>query len=168
MYETQKAYAQTKHGRIVRAAAQRRFYIKDRQNRLIEARVYQQRPEVKARRRERYKERRTEGWKPKILQNAQYRKIQGEKTRLRLKLAIIRAYGGKCACCGEKRDPFLTLEHIYRNGAEHRKKLRTGDYRGNVYMDLKRRGFPQEGYAILCWNCNCATSFGKTCPHKLN
>lgn len=80
----------------------------------------------------------------------------------KIRLEVINAYGGKCACCGENRIPFLTLEHTNRDGAEHRRRCP-----GRVYYDLKKRGFPTEGYALLCWNCNCATKNGDVCPHKL-
>lgn len=35
----------------------------------------------------------------------------------------------------------------------------------HVYADLRRRGWPQEGYRLLCWNCNAMTRYGRTCPH---
>ena len=91
-------------------------------------------------------------------------KFSGDLSRLRLKQQLVRAYGGRCLCCGENRLQFLTLEHVNHNGSVHR-KLFPG---GRVYYDLKRRGFPQEGYTILCWNCNCATKYGKVCPHKMS
>jgi hypothetical protein len=84
------------------------------------------------------------------------------RTRKRLRDQLVEAYGGKCACsgCPETNQAFLTLEHVNRDGGEHRKKVGS-----HVYADLRRRGFPQEGYTLLCWNCNAMTRFGKTCPH---
>jgi hypothetical protein len=35
----------------------------------------------------------------------------------------------------------------------------------HAYADLRRRGWPQDGYTLLCWNCNAMTRGGKTCPH---
>lgn len=75
---------------------------------------------------------------------------------------LVAAYGGKCSCpaCPEGNPAFLTLEHVNRDGGEHRKRVGS-----HVYADLRRRGFPQEGYTLLCWNCNAMTRYGKTCPH---
>jgi hypothetical protein len=36
----------------------------------------------------------------------------------------------------------------------------------HTYADLRRRRWPQEGYRLLCWNCNSMTRFGRTCPHE--
>lgn len=76
---------------------------------------------------------------------------------------MLEAYGGKCACpkCPETNPAFLTLEHINGDGAAHRKAVG----RGHTIADLRRRGWPKDGYTLLCWNCNCATRGGKTCPH---
>ena len=76
---------------------------------------------------------------------------------------MLEAYGGKCACprCPETNPAFLTLEHINGDGAAHRKAVG----RGHAYADLRRRGWPKEGYTLLCMNCNFATRGGKTCPH---
>jgi hypothetical protein len=34
-------------------------------------------------------------------------------------------------------------------------------------LELKRQNWPQDGYRVLCMNCNWATSRGRTCPHEL-
>lgn len=77
-------------------------------------------------------------------------------------------YGGKCACCGERDIAFLTLDHVNRDGAKHRKGLGLGAGRSStleVYRDIKRRGWPKDSYRILCMNCNWATRSGAPCPH---
>lgn len=91
----------------------------------------------------------------------QSREIQG-RTRKRLRDELIVAYGSKCACpkCPETNTAFLTLEHVNRTGKAHRKEVGR-----HAYADLRRRGWPQEGYTLLCWNCNALTRFGKICPH---
>jgi len=72
------------------------------------------------------------------------------------------AYGSVCACCSEEERIFLTLDHELRNGGEHR-RLHKG---GNVLYDLRNREWPQdEGYRILCMNCNFAMRWGRKCPH---
>lgn len=80
------------------------------------------------------------------------------KTR-ELREEMIAAYGGKCACCGETAPIFLTLEHVNGGGSAHRRAV------GNPYADLKRRGWPKDGYTVLCFNCNWASGHGG-CPHR--
>jgi hypothetical protein len=77
---------------------------------------------------------------------------------------LIAAYGGKCACpkCPETNPAFLTLEHLNGDGKHHRKEMGS-----HTYADLRRRGFPQEGYTLLCWNCNAGSRFTNVCPHMV-
>lgn len=82
-----------------------------------------------------------------------------------LKREVIDAYGGACVCCGEATIEFLTIDHTDGSGAEHRRRVGKG--RG-IYQDLKRRGFPQDGYACRCFNCNIALGFYGYCPHRPN
>ena len=79
-----------------------------------------------------------------------------------LKAKIIIEYGGKCVCCGEIHHEFLTIDHTNGDGAQHRKALGKGR---EIYMDLKRRGFPKDGYRLMCLNCNIALGFYGYCPH---
>jgi len=83
-------------------------------------------------------------------------------TRKRLRDALVEAYGGRCACtnCPETNPAFLTLDHINGDGKAHRMKLGS-----HTYADLRRQGWPKDGYRLLCWNCNAMTRFGRTCPH---
>ena len=95
------------------------------------------------------------------------REIYKARERIRrknLRSEYINAYGSKCSCCGETELRFLTLEHIKKDGGLHR-KIVGGNY--PIYVDLKRRGWPQGDYTLLCWNCNCAERYGEKCPHKL-
>lgn len=84
------------------------------------------------------------------------------RSRKRNRDELIAAYGGKCACekCPETNQAFLTLEHIGGGGRQHRKEMGS-----HTYADLRRRGFPQEGYTLLCWNCNAGSRFTGVCPH---
>lgn len=83
---------------------------------------------------------------------------------LRLKMEMISAYGGKCACCGEVDHEFLTLDHPKRDGRQHRKQVGAA---AGTWRDLKKRGWPKDDYRLFCWNCNMATRHGNTCPHQL-
>lgn len=104
--------------------------------------------------------------KAKLYRNKNSERINAKtrKWRADLKCEMVEAYGGQCSCCGEKEIAFLTLEHTNGDGAAHRRALK---HPNKVYTDLKRRGWPKDGYDVLCFNCNCATAGGKVCPHKL-
>jgi len=84
--------------------------------------------------------------------------------KIKIRDEFLKEYGGKCTCCGIAERSFLTLEHINHDGKKHRK-----DTWGNsttLLLDLKKRGWPKDGFTIFCWNCNMATRFGQACPHK--
>ena len=87
-----------------------------------------------------------------------------QKSRAKLKAEVVAAYGSKCSCCGETELVFLTVEHINHDGKQHAKQVGPG---AGVYRDLRRRGFPKDGYTVFCWNCQMATRFGELCPHKI-
>lgn len=82
------------------------------------------------------------------------------------KRKVIEAYGGKCACCGENTIEFLTIDHINNDGAEDRKN-NGNKIGGKLYRWLIKNNFPQNGYQILCYNCNCAKGFFGYCPHNM-
>jgi hypothetical protein len=93
-----------------------------------------------------------------------YAREQQKVNRTRLRDEMIDAYGGRCACakCPETNSAFLTLDHIGGGGREHRSKVGS-----HAYADLRRRGWPTEGFRLLCWNCNAMVRFGNPCPHML-
>lgn len=81
-----------------------------------------------------------------------------------LKKRVFTAYGSRCACCGESRPRFLTIDHVQNDGAEHRRRLGRNAY--SSWLDMERRGFPPE-YRLACWNCNSGRYYnGGTCPHE--
>ncbi len=88
---------------------------------------------------------------------------QKKESDRKAKQAVINAYGGKCECCGETIIEFLTIDHTKNDGAIHRRKIG----KKNVYKDLIKRGFPKDGYRILCFNCNITRGFYGYCPHHL-
>ena len=95
-------------------------------------------------------------------------RAQQLRARRKLRLIILTHYSGgdvKCACCGEKEIKFLCIDHIDNNGAEERRKMKSGKTGHPFYSKLKREGFPK-GYQVLCYNCNMAKSFYGECPHK--
>ena len=74
----------------------------------------------------------------------------------KLKLEIIRVYGGKCELCGETTPEFLTIDHVHGGGSKHHKQLSI-----NIYSWLKKQGWPKLDCRLLCMNCNC----GRTRNH---
>lgn len=89
------------------------------------------------------------------------------KNNLKLRMEVLNAYSNgkpKCKCCGEKEIKFLAIDHINNDGNKERKKLKFWGYK--FYLWLKRNNFPQNGYQVLCHNCNMAKGFYKICPHQ--
>jgi hypothetical protein len=82
---------------------------------------------------------------------------------LRLKIAAINAYGGKCACCGEREIAFLCLDHIFNDGVEDRKTVKGGNV---FYQWLKNNHYPKGKLQAMCFNCNMAKAYFGSCPHQ--
>ena len=92
------------------------------------------------------------------------RKAEQQRYQEKAKLDLLAAYGAECACCGESRYEFLTLDHIGGDGAGHKRRERvSGGFA--LYARLRKQGFPS-GYRILCWNCNSAIGVYGRCPHE--
>lgn len=89
--------------------------------------------------------------------------------RHKLKTDLFNAYGGCiCRCCGETELKFLSLDHIFNDGAKdhyYQNGRRSGT---TLYGKLKKEGYPdKQRFQVLCMNCN----FGKkinngVCPHE--
>jgi hypothetical protein len=85
----------------------------------------------------------------------------------RLRAARIQAllhYGAgdvRCACCGEREEKFLALDHINGDGPRQPGVRRGGN---TFYAWLIKQGFPT-GLRLLCHNCNCAKGRNRECPH---
>ncbi len=82
------------------------------------------------------------------------------RSRRKLKAEAIKAYGGKCACCGEKRFELLSIDHIKGGGTAHRREIGP-----DIYPYLRARKYPS-GYRLLCMNCNFTIGKLGFCPHK--
>lgn len=89
----------------------------------------------------------------------------GRSNTAKLRVELLAAYGGRCACCGEDTPEFLTVDHIRGNGAEHRRELMTPGRKVLLYPWLRRNGYPKDNFQLLCANCNMAKGRGKICPH---
>jgi hypothetical protein len=84
--------------------------------------------------------------------------------RQRLRAEMIRAYGGRCACCGEETPEFLGIDHVYNDGAQERREGKSSGFQ--FYAWLRTRGYPKDGYQLLCHNCNLAKGTYGECPHE--
>lgn len=94
----------------------------------------------------------------------QHRKHSNTTAR-RLKLSVFNAYGGaRCACCAETHLEFLTIDHVRRDGAQHRRVLAMQGSGGKFYKWLKTNKYPP-GFRVLCMNCNASLGWFGYCPH---
>lgn len=114
------------------------------------------------------KRERTSRIKDRAAYNKEYRALNLESVRAwyceynkRIRREGIAAYGGKCTCCGEEKEEFLTLEH-----KEAVPRLSNGKRvpSGFAWMIARKRGWPDD-HTILCFNCNCAKGAHGSCPH---
>mgnify|MGYP001599221854 CR=1 FL=1 len=73
------------------------------------------------------------------------------KARVKVRVEMIVAYGGKCNHCAISDIEVLDIDHIDNSGASDRKNNLHGY---NLYRKLKKEGFPKENFQLLCKNCN--------------
>jgi hypothetical protein len=85
--------------------------------------------------------------------------------RSAIRAEMIVAFGGGCECCGESQPFFLDLDHVNGDGKECR-----AEHGGNSLTEmksLKDKGWPKDGYRLLCCNCHQGRHRnGGICPHK--
>jgi len=74
---------------------------------------------------------------------------------LALRSETFTAYGKVCAFCGEGRQEFLCLDHVNGDGKLDREAHLFGV---GLYRLLRRSGYPQGRYRVLCYNCNMRRS----------
>jgi hypothetical protein len=74
---------------------------------------------------------------------------------------VLAHYGNACECCGCTEPTFLTIDHVDGGGAQHRRETKMN----NIHFWLVKNNFPA-GFRPLCWNCNLARGWYKTCPHQ--
>lgn len=104
----------------------------------------------------------TKAWRRKPRNKSKIRLYNARRV-LKYKTLVINAYGGKCSCCGEWRFEFLSIDHTGNNGASHRREIGNGT---NMYVWLKKAGFPKKGFRLLCFNCNLSRGHYGRCPHE--
>lgn len=90
--------------------------------------------------------------------NMETPKVNAKNYRAK-RVAFLDMYGGKCACCGESIEEFLTIEHIHGQ---------RGQKRVSPYKAYKTavENYDPTTYEILCMNCNHAKGRYGYCPHQ--
>lgn len=107
-----------------------------------------------------YKEKKSIYDKKYRVNNLERIRTKNKEWNQKQRLSVIEHYGGMCACCGESRLEFLSIDHINGGGNKHRSTLKT-----SIYRWLKSNNYP-EGFQVLCHNCNMSKSFYGYCPHQ--
>lgn len=84
--------------------------------------------------------------------------------RLAKRLLVLGHYTGgtmRCQCpgCRVRGQQFLTIDHLEKDGSNHRKKVGHGVL---FYLWIIRNRFPKY-LRVLCWNCNCASGMYGAC-----
>lgn len=76
---------------------------------------------------------------------------------------VVRHYGGRCACCGERALEFLGIDPVDVKGRAHRRAFSPSGV-GSLAGWLVAQGLPR-GFRVLCHNCNVAQGLYGYCPH---
>lgn len=85
---------------------------------------------------------------------------------VRIKYEVVQKYGGKCACCGENKVAFLSIDHINNDGGAKRK---SGEHiAGGGFYKYLRRNEVDPTLQVLCYNCNFGRKITGVCPHEDN
>ena len=84
----------------------------------------------------------------------------------RVRDKVLTAYGDRCACCGETRREFLSIDHI-NGGRAHQRSLGMQGKGSNFLTWIVRNDFP-DILQILCHNCNMAKGAYGQCPHTIH
>lgn len=103
--------------------------------------------------------------KQKQQANPEQHRARCRAYRARIREQTIAAYGGQCACCGERNPEFLALDHINGGGSKERREKANNTAQA-IYRIARNAGYPKDRYRLLCHNCNCALGWYGYCPHQ--
>ena len=107
---------------------------------------------------------------PQRVRSREYRANHIEEThtayrlyRQKFRSAFFMIYGNECACCHEKNVKFLTVGHIFGDGAVDR--IQNGGEFGTLRRAVKYPDLMK--YETQCFNCNLGNYHNRgICPHK--
>ena len=85
--------------------------------------------------------------------------------RQRIKREALDHYGGRCVCCGERNDAFLSFDHVNNDGAQMRRSIPSTNGGVALHYWLRRNGYP-DVFQVMCFNCNYAKHHLGSCPHQ--
>lgn len=88
--------------------------------------------------------------------------------RKQIRTEVLQKYGGKCACCSETTEEFLTIDHMNDDGNVERRKLfgSQSGYSHSFYLKLRREE-KRSDLQVLCYNCNSSFArfgYSPKCP----
>lgn len=90
-----------------------------------------------------------------VEQNKPKLRFQEARLRDKVRSEMIEAYGGRCKHCGENDAIVMTLDHTFNDPEKEYEECGTSARGGKwLYRKLKREGWPQERFQLLCFNCN--------------
>lgn len=69
----------------------------------------------------------------------------------KLRREMLAAYGRHCALCSNRDEDVLDLDHVRGGGGAER---RAGETHKQLWVRLRREGFPKGEHRLLCRNCN--------------
>lgn len=74
------------------------------------------------------------------------------------KAALYDLLGNRCACCGERDPMFLQVDHVFNDGAKHRRRKNRGRRSGSLSVKhmLAYLEANPGSLQLLCCNCNYA------------
>ena len=91
----------------------------------------------------------------KSYQNNKNKILKNNKLNyLNIKKNVFAYYGGKCQICQEDNFNKLSLDHIDKNGRNHRKTILKTDSGSQFYKWVNKN--KPNNLRLLCFNCNCA------------
>ncbi len=97
----------------------------------------------------------------------EYKRTKQREYRKKVKMWVFNHYGNYdpyCVICNERDLAKLTIHHVDDNGIDERKITGMGS---NFYAWLKRNNFPDNGYEIRCFSCNCGKRINPELGHPL-
>ena len=92
------------------------------------------------------------------LKKLQYLSAQKHQRQL-IKKEVFDYYGSKCQLCNESNYEKLSIDHIDKNGRQHRKSVLKIDSGSQFYKWVYKN--KPDNLRILCFNCNCQHSMTK-------